>query len=167
MAKTLTGSSGMTGSFTLTDSETLGVITQPLASTKAVVATPDPVPASPSDSGWNVNHIYSTSFHKGLYEDIDSSTGVTLTFSSLSDALCGASPLTKIQSLTIENLGAQALRVTSDLLCGGTSAYVIIPAYAKYRLEVPMQGVDKGATTSIVLKSAASTTDAFVVIAYK
>ena len=108
-----------------------------------------------------------TRFFKALYEDIDSSTGVTITFSTLTDALCGSSPLTKIQSLTIENLDAQELRVTSDLFSGGTGAYLRIPPYAKYRIEIPMNGVDKGATTTIVMKSAASTTDAYVVIAYK
>lgn len=166
MAKTLSGSCGLTGSFNLNDSDTGASVVQSLASNKVVVTAPGTLPTTPSDAGWNVNHIYSTAFYKAELTGIDSSTGVTITFSSLSDALCQANALTKLQTITIENLGGQALRVDWSILVGGTTPYLIIPPYSKFRMEIPMNGIDKGATTGIVLKSAASTTSAYVVISY-
>lgn len=166
MPKTLAGSCGMTGSFTLNDSDTGAVTVQSLASNKTVVTAPSPLPAAPADPGWNVNNIYSTSFYRAEFTGIDASTGVTITFSSMSDALCGAKALTKLHTLTIENLGGQDLRLDWSALVGGTSAFFIIPKYSKMRLEIPMDGLNKGATTGITLKSATSTTSAYVVISY-
>lgn len=159
MAKTLTGSVGTTGSLTLTDSDVLSTVTQPLTSSKSVVATPANIPANTSADGWNLNHIYADTFYKGTLTSINSTVGTSLTLATLSDALCGTVNCTRTQVLAVTNLGNQTLKIAASAFTDGN---ITVPPYGDVQLRVPMNGV--ASPTTITFRSDANTTSAFVVI---
>lgn len=157
---TLSGSAGTTGSLTLTDSNVSTSVTQPLVSSKSVVAIPANIPANTSATGWNTNQIYSDTFYKGTLTSINSTTGTVLTMNTLSDALCTATNVTRIQVLSVQNLGAESLRIAAT---GFTDGNITVPPYGDVLLRVPMNGV--AAPSTITFRSGANTTSAFVVLA--
>lgn len=157
---TIQGSVGTTGSLTLTDSNLSTSVTQPLASSKVVVDVPANIPANSSSSGWNVNQIYSTSFYKGTLTSINSTTGTSLTYTSLGDALCGTANATRVQVLFVQNLGAESLKIQAANFTDGN---ITVPPYGDIMLRAPMNGVAVSGT--ITFRSGANTTSAFVTIA--
>jgi hypothetical protein len=160
MPKTLSGSVGTTGSLNLNDSDVGTSITQPLVSSKSVVAAPANIPANSSAEGWNVNQIYSTTFYKNTLTGINSTTGTALTLATLPDALCGTVSVTRTHVLSVQNLGNETLRVNASTFTDGN---ITIPAYGDIQLRVPMNGV--ASPTTITFRSLANTTSAFVVLA--
>lgn len=160
MATTLSGSVGTTGSLTLTDSDVLSSVTQPLVSSKAVTAIPANIPANSSASGWNTNQIYSDTFYKNTLTSINATTGTVLTLATLSDALCGSVNVTRTQVLSVQNLGNETLKIAASVFSDGN---ITVPPYGDVQLRVPMNGV--ASPTNITFRSAANTTSAFVVLA--
>lgn len=160
MPKTLTGSVGTTGSLTLSDSDTSTSVTQPMVSSKSVVAIPATIPANSSATGWNTNQIYSDTFYKSTLTSINSTTGTALTLSAISDALCDTVSCTRVQVLSVQNLGAESLKIAASAFTDGN---ITIPPYGDIQLRVPMNGV--AAPTTITFRSGANTTSAFVVLA--
>lgn len=160
MPKTLSGSVGTTGSLSLDDSDVGTSITQPLVSSKSVVATPSTIPANASASGWNVNQIYSNTFYKNTLTSINSTTGTVLTMASIPDALCGTVNVNRTHVLSVQNLGNETLRVNASVFTDGN---ITVPPYGDVLLRVPMNGV--ASPTTITFRSLANTTSAFVVLA--
>jgi hypothetical protein len=160
MATTLQGSVGTTGSLTLSDASLLTSTTQPLTSSKTVVAVPANIPANSSASGWNLNQIYSNSFYKSTLTSINSTTGTSLTLATLGDALCGSANCTRIQAIQVTNLGAESLKIQAAAFTDGN---ITVPPYGDITLRVPMNGVAVSGT--ITFRSGANTTSAFVTIA--
>lgn len=160
MPKILTGSVGTTGSLNLNDTDVGTSITQPLVSSKSVVETPATIPANSSASGWNTNQIYATNYYKNTLTGINSTTGTVLTMNTLSDALCGTVNITRVQVLSVQNLGAESLRIAAT---GLTDGNITVPPYGDIQIRVPMNGV--AAPSTITFRSGANTTSAFVVLA--
>lgn len=160
MAKTLSGSVGTTGSLTLNDTDVSTTITQPLVSSKSVVAIPANIPANTSSTGWNVNQIYSNSFYRGTLTSVNSTTGTVLTLATLPDGLCGTVNCTRIQAMAVTNLGNETLKIQAAAFSDGN---ITVPPYGDVTLRVPMNGV--GVSGTVTFRSAANTTSAFVVIA--
>lgn len=160
MPKTLTGSVGTTGSLNLNDTDVATTITQPLVSSKSVVTAPANIPANSSADGWNVNHIYSTTFYKNTLTSINSTTGTVLTMTTLTDALCGTVNVTRTHVLSVQNLGNETLKIAASTFSDGN---ITVPAYGDIQIRVPMNGVASPST--ITFRSGANTTSAFVVLA--
>lgn len=160
MANTLQGSVGTTGSLTLQDTSLLTTATQPLTSSKTVVAIPANIPANTVSAGWNINQIYSNSYYKSTLTSVNSTTGTVLTLATLGDALCGSANCTQIQAISVQNLGAETLKIQAAAFSDGN---ITVPPYGDVTLRVPMNGVAVSGT--ITFRSAANTTSAFVVIA--
>ena len=160
MPKTLTGSVGTTGSLTLSDSDVSTSVTQPSVSSKSVVAIPATIPANSSATGWNTNQIYSDTFYKNTLTSINSTTGTALTLNALTDALCGTVNCTRVQVLSVQNLGAESLRIAAT---GLTDGNITVPPYGDIQIRIPMNGV--AAPSTITFRSGANTTSAFVVLA--
>ena len=160
MPKTLSGSVGTTGSLNLNDSDVGSSITQPLVSSKSVVTAPANIPANSSDTNWNVNQIYSTTFYKGTLTSINSTTGTALTLATLTDALCGTVNVTRTHVLSVQNLGNETLKIAASTFTDGN---ITIPPYGDMQLRVPMNGI--ASPTTITFRSGANTTSAFVVLA--
>ena len=169
MPVTLSGSAGQTGSLTLTDSDLNNTVQISLAGTVSVVTAPTSIPSNSSDSNWTLTGMYATSMYKGSLSLTTSPT--TLTWSSISNALCNTGNATNVNVLYVKNLGTNGVRVywPSVLHSGNTSDtanYTLVPAYGAMELTIPMLGVAVG-TTAIKFASDANTTSAYVAIAYK
>lgn len=157
---TLSGSVGTTGSLTLNDSNVSTSVTQALVSSKSVVAIPTTIPANSSASDWNTDQIYADTFYKGTLTSINSTTGTALTMATLSSALCTSTNVTRVQVLSVQNLGNETLKIAATAFTDGN---ITVPPYGDVLLRVPMNGV--AAPTTITFRSGANTTSAFVVLA--
>lgn len=168
MPVTLSGNAGQTGSLVLTDSDTNNVLSLSLAGSLSATATPNPIPSSPSAS--DLQQMYANTAYRNTLTLTTTYTAVA--WSSLTNALCQGQACAKVNVIYIKNQGANAIHVSwsSKLNSGAandTGAHVIIPAYGVFMWSVPMDGVAVTGTDALLLKSAATTTSAYVVIAYK
>lgn len=170
MPVTLSGSAGQTGSLTLTDSELNNTITLSLAGSLSVV-TGSTVPANSSDANWTTSGMFSTYAYKGSIAA--NSTGTSITWDTLTNALCTTAYASRVNLLYVKNLGASDLYVAGGATkfnsgtANSTTDYLIVPPYSVYMLESPMAGVKANNTSGLTFKTAANTTtNAYVVIGY-
>ena len=169
MAVTLTGSAGQSGSLTLNDSNLNTSTTLSLSGAMSIQASPANIPANSSDANWTLTGMYATNVYKGSITA--NTSGTTLTWSALNNALCSSGACAKVNLVYVKNLGGENLQVCWPTKLGSgtansTTDYVTVPPYGIYELQVPMAGIAVTGTSGITFKTAANSTTAYTVIAY-
>jgi hypothetical protein len=167
MPITLSGVISGSNSLTLTDSDTGSTSSVVQASTFSSATRPaNGPPASPAAT--DLVQIYASRVFRKSYAAIDNANGQTITLANLPDVFCNTGNCTKISSIYINNTSNQPLTFGYDDLYAASGDLLKIPAYGKFSIMMPMDGVTRSAANmTIKCAQAGQTADATVVITYQ
>jgi hypothetical protein len=167
MPITLSGVVAGSNSLTLTDSDTGSSSSVVQGATFSSATRPaNGPPASPAAT--DLVQIYASRVFRKSYTGVDSTTGQTITLANIPDVFCNTGNCTKVSSIYINNTSNQPLTFGYDDLYAASGDLLKIPAYGKFSIMMPMDGVTRSAANmTIKCGQSGQTVDATVVITYQ